>query len=822
MITLDLSGQWRMRQIGEEDWTAAAVPGSVLNDLLLAGKIADPFYRDNADAVKEILREDYEYEREFPADGTLLANERVVLRLEGLITLAEVYLNGRKLLEADNMHRTYEVDARGALVQGSNLLRVVFHSSLEYITQRHSENPIWHVTSGTTPGFNQIRQAHSMFGWDWGPVLPDMGIWRRVSLVGYSASRLTEVYVTQRHEQAQVELEIRIGREECGAAPVQAQVTVTAPDGTEYTALVPDCAASGTVRIGIDHPVLWWPRGWGEQPLYSVKTTLLTADGEELDSRSLRIGLRTITWRREPDRWGESFEAVVNGNAIFIMGANYIPEDSLLSRCTPERTERLVRDCAEANFNLLRVWGGACFPEDWFYDLCDQYGLLVWQDLLFSCAAYEMTEAFTASIIAETEDNVKRLRHHACLAMWCGNNEMEMAWVNWDFPKVPRLRSDYIKQFEFVLPRVVREHDPQTFYWLASPSSGGGFDKPNDPSRGDVHYWEVWHGAKPFTNYRKYDFRFCSEFGFQSLPMMKTIESFTEPEDRNMLSYVMEKHQNDPNGNSRMLSYLAQMLKFPKDFSSLVYATQIVQAEAIRYGVEYWRQSRGICMGSIYWQLNDCWPVSSWSSMDYYGRWKPLHYFAKRFYAPLLLSAREDNGKVGLYVTNDRREAEAGTVTWQLRDNRSRLVQEGSLPLSAAPLSAQLAAELDFTQILASPVQKRAHYLEYAFVAADGTVESRGAVLFVLPKHYEWLDPRIECAVRETPDSYAVTLTSQAYAMYVELELREADGIFDHNYEHLSAGVPWTFLLKKESLSSPLSLEEVRDRLQVRSIYDLS
>jgi len=825
MKTITLDGIWRMKRTTDHDWIEATVPGSVLHDLLQVGGIEDPFYRDNADRVKQLLRDDYEYERTFCVDETLLAEEQVLLRFEGLNTLAEVEVNGRLVLSAENMHRTHEVNVKQALTVGDNRIRVVFRSGLVYAEQRAKDNPIWHASVGMAPGFNQIRQAHSMFGWDWGPILPDMGIWRSVSLRGYSVSRLSDVYVTQHHAANLVTLDVRVTRE-CGESrqAVEALIAITGPNGyaSEERVAIGEREQSASVQLTVENPALWWPNGYGDQPLYDVRTTLLAADGQELDSNAIVIGLRTIEWRREPDQWGESFEAVVNGVSIFAMGANYIPEDSLLPRCTPERTERLIRDCSDANFNMLRVWGGAYFQEDYFYDLCDRYGILVWQDLLFACAAYEMTDDFTASIVAETIDNVKRLRHHASLAIWCGNNEMEWAWVEWNLPQSARLRTDYIKQFEVVLPQVVREHDPNTFYWLASPSSGGGFDNPNDPVRGDVHYWSVWHGGKPFTDYRKYNFRFCSEFGFQSMPSTKTIETFTEPEDRNLLSYIMEKHQNHPEANGRILNYLAQVVKFPKDFAALVYATQIVQAEAIRYGVEYWRQNRGISMGSIYWQLNDCWPVTSWSSIDYYGRWKALHYAAKQFYAPVLASAREEDGQVGLYVTNDTREPVEGTFVWALKDIRSQVIREGSVSLVAEPLSARLAESLDFTADLAAPEARRTSVVEFAFLGTDGTPLSRGTTLFVRPKHVELLDPRIESDVTEHPDHYAITLTAQAYAMYVELDLDGADGVFDRNYVDLSAATPETFVLQKSRLSTPLTLDDVKQRLRVRSMFDIA
>ncbi|WP_426453173.1 beta-mannosidase [Paenibacillus sp. S-38] len=818
----DLNGTWRMRRRGEDAWMEAIVPGSVFTDLLRAGRMSDPFYRDQADQAMELAQHAYEYRKSFSADAELLSSERVLLVCEGLDTLAQIRLNGQPLGETDNMHRCYSFDVTEMLCPGMNTLQLSFRSALLHVRQRHAEHPVWCTTVGVVGGFNQIRKASYMFGWDWAPVLPDMGIWRDIRLEGYSAGRLSDVLVTQYHApDGEVRLAVRIRSTLWNAEGVLAAVTLTSPRGEVLHRSVQTCSGEELiVDVPVADPELWWPNGYGEQPLYEAAAVLLGSSGQILDERRLQIGLRTIIWRREPDAWGESFECVVNGIPIFAKGANYVPQDSLISRCTPERTERLIRDCAEAHFNMLRVWGGGYFPEDAFYDLCDRYGLLVWQDLLFACAAYEMTDSFTENIERETADNVIRIRHHACLALWCGNNEMEWAWVEWSLPKAGKLRSDYIKQFEMVLPKVVKTHDPQTPYWLASPSSGGGFDHPNDPSRGDVHYWDVWHGTKPFTDYRRNLFRFCSEFGFQSYPDLKTVESFSLPEDRNVFSYIMERHQNHPEANGKIMNYLAQLFKFPKDLDSLIYASQLVQAEAIRYGVEYWRQHRGICMGSLYWQLNDCWPAASWSSIDYYGRWKALHYAAKRFYSPVCVSASERDLKVELHITNDTRVPVEGMLEWQLRDHRSRVLQEGGVWTTAGELASYCPLQLDFDGELTGPERRRS-YLEFRLRSGEGEVLSRGTVLFVPSKHFELLSPRLTAEVEEHEHSFLVRVQSLSFARYVELSLREADGMASDNYFDLSAGEPREILFAKDRLSVPLSLEGFREQLRLRSLIDI-
>ena len=659
-----------------------------------------------------------------------------------------------------------------------------------------------------------------MFGWDWGRQIPDAGIWRNITIRGYQEGRLKDVYITQRHQDTRVNLDVGVRADLWGGDPFTVTVTVTAPDGSVTAGSIAARENENHVLLEIANPELWWPNGYGEQPLYRVET-VLENNGTIRDTLRMNIGLRTLTVRREPDPWGESFAFSVNGVAIFAMGADYIPEDSILARCTLERTERLIQDCIAAHFNCLRVWGGGIYPEDYFYDLCDRYGLIVWQDLMFACAVYTMTDDFTANIKREAADNMRRIRHHACLGLWCGNNEMEWGWEVWDFPKTAKLRADYIKQFEIVLPEAARETDPNTCYWPASPSSGGGFDDPNDANRGDVHYWEVWHGLKPFTDYRNYFFRFVSEFGFQSFPCLKTVESFTLPEDRNIFSYIMEKHQKNNSANGKILYYLAENFKYPKDFDSVLYTSQLLQAQAIKYGVEHWRRNRGRCMGAIYWQLNDCWPVASWSGIDYYGRWKALHYFAKRFFAPVLLSACEEGTKVGLWITNEQMKPVQGEVVWQLRDNRSRIIREGHREVAVASLSVEQACDLDFSKQLPGLAEQRQVYLEY-MLRVDGETISEGTVLFVKEKHFEFGDPGLETEVAEEADCFTVTVRAAAFAKFVELRLTDSDCRFSDNYFDLSPGAARSIVIKKESLGKTMSLQEIVEQLKTRSIYGIA
>jgi beta-mannosidase len=826
MSKINLNGRWQMKRTDEKEWIEAVVPGSVYADLLRAGKMEDPFYRDNQDAALALSYHDYEYIRTFWVEKDILLDDRVLLRCEGLDTLAEVSVNGQMVAKTDNMHRTYGIDMKPFLQEGENEISIVFASSSQYIAERHEQNPIYGIPDAVQ-GFPHLRKVHSMFGWDWGPQLPDAGIWRSISIVSTHEASLEDVFIAQEHGKGQVRVSVDIQAKLWTDEDVQAELTIKKMDGQTAVyagneALVKDKADHSSIRFDIDipNPELWWPNGFGKQPLYTVEVRLTKA-GKILDEKQYTIGLRTLGVKREKDQWGESFAFEVNGVQIFAQGANYIPEDNIFSRASIEQTERLLRDCVDAHFNCIRVWGGGFYPGNDFYDLCDKYGLIVWQDFLFACAVYEMNDAFTDNIRQEAIDNVKRLRHHASLALWCGNNEMEWGWEEWDFPKIPRLRADYIKQFEVVLADVVRKYDPQRFYWPSSPSSGGSFDKPNNENYGDVHYWEVWHSLKPFTDYRNYYFRFCSEFGFQSFPDIKTVHSFSLPEDRNIFSYVMEKHQKNGAANGKILYYLSENFKYPKDFESMVYASQILQAEAVKYGVEHWRRNRGRCMGSIYWQLNDCWPVASWSSIDYYGRWKALHYFTKRFYAPVLLSACEEGTSAELHVTNETMSAVQGTIVWRLRDRENRILKEGKVETVVEPLTAKLSIALDFSKELNSGQLIRQTYLEFA-LTVEGKEISGGTVLFTKAKHFDFLNPKISVDIKETETAFEIALQSQAYAKYVGLQLAEADGQFSDNYFDLSADNVKEVLLDKSKLSETLTLGQLKEQLQITNLYDLS
>lgn len=819
MKTLSLNGAWRMRARDTNDWHEALVPGSVYADLLRDGSMEDPFYGENEQAAFNLLYQDYEYVRGFQLSKEQLEAPRALLRCRGLDTLAQVYLNGSLIGEAKDMHTCYEFEAKKALREGENEIRVLFDSPIRYVLAAEKKRPGW-GSSDATPGFAHLRKAHCMFGWDWGPRLPDAGIWRDIELVFFEGPRIDSVHVIQEHHEGFVDLRFESELLEAEGRELLCSVTVTGPDGKVY-----QDGGAGSLRI--ENPQLWWPAGFGEQPLYTV-SAVLSEKGKRLDSWQRRIGLRTLWVDQQDDEWGRSFCHVVNGVKIFAMGGDYIPEDNILSRVTPERTRRLLEDAKLANFNCIRVWGGGYYPDDFFFDICDELGLLVWQDFMYACACYDLSEQFEKAITEEARQNVRRLRHHASLALLCGNNEMEMfqqaalsaTIKGFDNPFKPwemHHLSDYIRMYEHILPGVMKELAPEVFYWPSSPSCGGALDNPNDPSRGDVHYWDVWHGEKPFSEYRKFLFRYVSEFGFQSFPGLKTVESFMRPEDHNIFSRVMERHQRNKAANGKILSYLSQTYRYPYSFEKLLYASQLLQADAIRCGVEHWRRNRGRCMGAVIWQLNDCWPVASWSSIDYFGRWKALHYAARRFFAPVLLSVHEEgehtqNPQINefmtspirktarLNVSNETMKEAICTVHWSLRSADGKIRQQGEEQLTVPALSARWLPELDFPE-----ADLTGDYFSYE-LWMDGRWVSGGTALFCAPKHFRFTDS----ALAVSADGEEITVKASAFAKYVCIESDDPDLLLSDNFFDMNPGERRVKVLRGSAKN-----------LRARSVYDL-
>lgn len=822
---ITLNGTWNWCDMESKEWHKGTVPGTVLTDMMDGGLIEDPYWRTNEYETRELSRRDYRYEREFEVPESFFREEEQCLVFEGLDTIADIYLNDELLLAVNDMHRTWRIDVKGKL-KAVNRLAVAFHSPTAFIEKADREGDIFYASTGCMKGNGALRKAHYMFGWDWGPQLPDAGIFRNVYLSGFSTARLDDVRIRQEHGAGGVKLSVESSVRKLSESDTAGSGTlackITAPDGTVIS-VEKELCINDTIEALIEAPQLWWPNGYGAQPLYAVRVELRTSDSI-LDVWERTIGLRTVTVCTDADEWGNQFAFVVNGQKIFAMGANYIPEDNLLGHLSEERSERLIRDCARANFNCIRIWGGGYYPEDYVYDACDRYGILVWQDLMFACNVYDLNDEFEANILAETADNVKRIRHHACLGLWCGNNEMEWGWRDWGRLEGhrPKYKADYTKIFEMLLPRLVKQVDDQTYYWLSSPSSGGSFDDPNDFNRGDNHYWEVWHSNKPFTEYRDFYFRFCSEFGFQSFPGKKTLDSFSLPEDQNIFSEVMESHQKNGLANTKIFSYISGYYKYPKDMESIAYISQILQLKAIQYGVEHWRRNWGRCMGSIYWQLNDCWPVASWASIDYYGRWKALHYGAKRFYARFMATACEKeelSTEIDYYIHNESFEERKAVLRVRLIDRDFHTLYETETEITAAAFEVKNVLPMDFAPFLAEAGMKKRAVAEYSLIE-DGCAVSRGTTLFVKPKYFDFKTPEYRISVTEKADVFCIHADADTYVSYAELSLDGYDVVLEDNFFDITSEEGVDITVDKKEFPNQVTAEEVAAALHIRSVAD--
>ena len=818
---LNLNGIWRLKNPEWDKDIEGAVPGSVLAQLLEEGMTEDPYWRTNEYKARELFREDYEYSYSFAASEQVLSADEISLVFEGIDTIADIYLNDKLLGRAKDMHRVWSFDVKDCL-QEENELRVYLHSPIAYIENKDKDSDITYSSTGSMAGNGWLRKAHYMFGWDWGPQLPDEGIWRDVYIEYASVAKLKEVHIRQYHGEDQVTVDLECPVKFFRDEDLEIQVNIKEPGGRSFTQSI-QAERDNKIKLLIQDPMIWWPNGYGSQPLYQAEV-LLKKGEEVLDKKEYRIGLRTITVSTEKDQWGNEFAFVVNGQKIFAMGANYIPEDNILSRLNRQRSERLIRDCAEANFNCIRIWGGGYYPPDYLYDACDRYGILVWQDLMFACNVYVLDEDFEENILAETRNNVIRIRHHACLALWCGNNEMEWLWNGGGRLKGhhPRYKADYIKIFEMLLPRETKKYDDQTFYWLSSPSSGGSFDDPNDWQRGDNHYWDVWHSNKPFTEYRSYYFRFCSEYGFQSFPHKKTIDSFSLKEDRNIFSEVMESHQKNGQANTKIFSYISGYYKYPKDMESIAYISQILQLKAIQYGVEHWRRNWGRCMGSLYWQLNDCWPVASWASIDYYGRWKALHYGAKRFYARFMASACEEeelSTKIAYYVHNESFQNRKAALEISLIDKDFAVLHQEWVDTENQAFETKAVKNVGFSEWIEDEEQRRRVFARYRLIE-EGQYVSTGITMFVKPKYFQYSIPQYEVQVREDSERFYLRVKADTFANYVELYLTEADCVFSDNYFDITEKEGVEVTVEKSQLPSGFTAEEIKRQLRIKSVAE--
>ena len=820
MLKQLLNGNWQFRQAGTDTWLAATVPGGVHTDLLALGKIPDPFVADNELKVMWVAETDWEYRRVVSVDSALLAQENISLVCDGLDTIADVYINNTYLGHAENMFRSWEWDVKGLLREGENEIRIHFGSPVRFISGKQAQLPL--TGGGDIAGAPHLRKAPCHFGWDWGPKLPPIGIWKEIRFEGFS-TRLTDVHLRQSVQEAFATVSADVYAQVRDSERVTASITVTSPGGESVqTEEVLSDIYDGeplqfaTLSVEIPNPQLWWPSGYGSQPLYGVEIILKEGD-TVLDQCSYKIGLRSIELHQEPDQWGKEFTFYVNGVRLFAKGADWIPADSLPTRITKEHLEMLIKSAADANMNMLRVWGGGYYPEETFFDLCDQYGILVWQDFMFACGIYPADADFFENVRVEATEQIRRLRHRASLALWCGNNEMEQGWCDWgwnkpDDPLNQRLKDGYDRMFHQMLPELLAFEDPDTSYWPSSASADTPFEGANNQVQGDCHYWDVWHGRKPFTAYRTQFPRFMSEFGFQALPPLKTIATYADPADWNMTSYIMEHHQRSGSGNGLMIAQMTDTFRMPKNFESLVYLSLLLQAEGIRYGVEHWRRNRDRVSGTLIWQLNDCWPVASWASLDYYGRWKALHYAAKRFYAPLLLSVADHGKTMKVHITSDQTEPVDALIRWRLETLDGQILQKGEQFVRAMALADTLAGSYDFSTLVNAENQRTVIFVAELWL--NNELATRKTTLFAANKHLELRNPELSLKTRVEDQTLCVDVSARTLARFVELSIEGADPVFSDNYFDVPAGAT-------VSVTCPLPENWTKgSKVDARSLYN--
>lgn len=832
MESIKLNGIWQMNQIGTDKKYEAQVPTTMYQVLYENGEIPDPFVGENDKILTNVSDDDYEFSRDFEVNKSILENDVIELVFYGLDTLATVWLNDKKILTSDNMHRTYEIEVKSLLVEGCNSLRVKLDSPMRYIKEKQARDPLWGIEN-PVDGYEHIRKAHHMFGWDWGPQLPDMGIWRDVELNAYCTGRIDDFYISQKHtdEAVAMSVEVECSLYQKGGLELQIDLYDCNQNEVYSNKIIP--SEHNELEFVVNNPDLWWPNGYGEQPLYTLRMSLVdSVTNDVIQMNEKCIGLRTMTMTREADQWGESFDMTVNGVRIFAMGADYIPEDVLICRMNEGRTRQLLEDCATANFNHIRVWGGAFYPSDNFYDLCDELGLLVWQDFMFACGVYRLTKKFEETITMEIINNVKRIRHHACLGLWCGNNEMEWGFVEWGLPKDENLRLDYLRMYERLIPDILEAHDPNTFYWPASPSSGGGFDNPNGDDKGDVHYWDVFHNNKHYKTFRKHYFRFASEYGMQSLPDMKTISGFAEANEREIYAPVMENHNKclgEINGNMKIMMNMATEFNLPNNLEDVVYLSQVFQGETIRCAVEHMRRNRGRCMGSTFWQVNDNWPVASWASIDVHGRWKALHYMVRRFYDSVHTTAYEDGFKGHIHICNEQLTRFEGELSWQIRHNNKGVVKQATLKVDVEELSASKIASVDISDYCTNHADERDYYLSYQLKNHEGEMLGSDIMLFVNHKYFNFSETNLSANVIVVDDQIQIEVKATEMAKSVGIEFSSIDVLLSDNYFDLLPGEIKVVTVEahrndvvKGGVDKVYSSEQIANDLRLKAINTLT
>lgn len=826
-MKLLLNGKWELAGF-EDTPLCCELPGSVLSTLLENGRVVDPYFGANEKSVQPIFDKDYDFSRTFLADEALLSCKRILLCCDGLDTFCDITLNGEKIASTNNMHRRYEFDVKPLLKAGENSISL------------HFASPVKFVEAHPTPfkPFSVLRKAACMFGWDWGIRLPDSGVWRDIYLLGIEEARITDVYIQQKHSRSAVSLDISV-ENELLCENAQLKMEITAPDGSKVFEKKVAAKEKNHISAKIKEPKLWWPAGSGEQPLYTVKTTLLCGD-KTADSKDTQIGLRTVELCRKKDKLGRRYEFIVNGKKIFYKAQNLIIEDAILSRTDKSRTERLVLNCIRSNCNGIRVWGGAYYPSDYFYELCDRCGLLVFHDMMFACSFYYPSKAMLENVHEELEYNLRRMRNHACIGLLCGNNELDLMYTTmtsteeetvalrrlfgmekpFDLKTRFIVRSFYKKLFLGEIKSQCKKLVPKTDFVHGSPCIGGKFGASSAfvyQSNGDMHYYLQYNGDAPYQKMREFRFRFVSEIGFQSYPSIKTVNSFAAPEDRKPDSDIMYAHQKCNKGNETIELYMGREYIIPKDFSDYVYLSQLQAGEIMYYTVEEFRRDCEFTRGSIIWQLNDCWPVVSWSSVDYYGRWKAQQYFIKRVYADHICGIYDKGKKVSLWAANESTEELCAALEWSLCTSSGKVIKSGRKNICIPSGESLTAFEIDFSDDVKAGDEGK--FFLITKLIKEGKELCRASRLFCPGKEFSFAPSNVTVKMTDEGELIAIDLAADKYTRGVSLDFERADAIFSDNFIELMPGETRRIYIKKDELYG--DIEDLESQLVVKTLNEL-
>ncbi len=829
-ISIEINSGWQFSEADQNEWRTANVPGCVHTDLLNHELIEDPFYRLNEHDMQWIDKKDWEYKTTFTVDKSTYNKEQIALQLAGLDTYADVYLNEQLILEADNMFRGWEVECKKVLKEGENTLRVYFHSPIKvgldiydnypYVVQS-SANDLAKI--GQVPGEKwvspHVRKAPYQFGWDWGPRLVTSGIWEPVTLKAWDKAQLVTIH-TQQNVLNDTEAKLTSTFEVEATAGEKAQLAINI-DGKQLASKevqLKEGTHTYPVEFTIKNPQRWWSNGLGEAHLYELQGQVTTSAGTESFEHTL--GLRTIELVREDDEVGRSFYFKLNGQPVFMKGANYIPNDVFLDRVSPEKYEHIIKSAADCHFNMLRVWGGGIYEKEIFYDLCDQYGILVWQDFMFACNMYPGDPEFLESVKHEADYNVRRLRNHPSIALWCGNNEILAAWFGWGWKEdneksqpegAKAMWQAYKDIFLDVLPSAVDEHDPDRQYWASSPQAGDTIR--TNKIDGDEHDWRIWFQDVPFITYHDGAARFVSEYGFQSFPELKTVKKYALPEDYDINSEVMKSHQRSFIGNGAIKRYMDNYYRNPKDFESFLYVGLLLQAEGIRTGIEGHRINMPTTMGSLYWQLNDVWPVASWSSIDYFGNWKALQYFTRKAFAPIMAVPDTKTDDLLIYAVSDKFEDKAGQLELEILDFDGQQLWSHSADVTIKANTSTIV----FKEALKSLLKNinTSQVVLSTKLSVDNKLVYETTSYFKEAKDLQLPKPTISTEVEKVAKGYQITVSTDKLAKNLYMSYDEAEGWFSDNYFDLLPGESKTIVFETKE-----DINDLQKQLLVRTVQD--